>query len=71
MVTKMSNYDMTYCSYNDCPFKDCDRHLMQTLKFLELKNGVSIADFSGTCRRYITYLVKEVYRDKQRRTYLY
>lgn len=49
--------DMTFCTNKDCPFKDCERHN----KHLKGVYGlVSVADFSGTCRRYISYVVKEV-----------
>ena len=51
--------DMTYCMNRDCPFKDCERHSDNLLKFAGDETiYVSIADFGGTCRRYIEHLVK-------------
>ena len=23
-------YDVTYCAYKDCPFKDCESHIVHT-----------------------------------------
>lgn len=49
--------DMTFCTNKDCPFKDCERHN----KHLKGVYGLaSVADFSGTCRRYISYVVDDV-----------
>lgn len=49
--------DRTFCINDDCPFTDCDRHY----KHVEGVNClVSLADFSGTCRRYISWIVDEV-----------
>lgn len=49
--------DITYC-VSICPFEDCERHQ------IHLKNSqtqyVSIADFAGTCRRYIEYVLNYV-----------
>ena len=44
-----------YCTNTDCPFKDCDRHISHT----KVGKIYDFADFTGTCRRYITWLVKE------------
>lgn len=49
---------ITYCCNLNCPFRDCDRHLVHAPKGEEC---VSIANFDATCRRYITDLVKEEY----------
>lgn len=46
--------DITYC-ISVCPFEDCERHQIN-LKNVETKY-VSIADLTGTCRRYIEYIV--------------
>ena len=55
--------DITYCINSDCPFKKCDRHFCR----LHNKSGkVSIADFSGTCREYIDYLVTKVELEESR-----
>jgi len=55
--------DITYCSNISCPFNDCDRHPKQ----LKGKAGIaSFADFAGTCRRYISWLVDEVKEDQER-----
>lgn len=49
--------DMTFCTNEDCPFKDCERH---PYHFKGVVGMVSIADFSGTCKRYISWLVDEL-----------
>lgn len=58
----VSPYDVTYCSNNDCPFKDCFRH-QEKLKALDPKGWVSIANYAGICKRYLTWLVEDVKRE--------
>lgn len=54
---------ITYCVNSACPYGDCYKHLTK-VKDIEDKNGhVNIADFSGVCRRYISYLVEELTGD--------
>ena len=51
----------TYCSNVSCPFKDCERH-WEHIKELA-KQGekyVSLADFGGTCREYIDYVLDKL-----------
>lgn len=49
--------DITYCINDDCPFEECARHPCR----LQGKEGyVSIANFAGTCRDYIGWLIKEI-----------
>ena len=50
--------DITYCSSADCPSKDCK---------IKIKNNkfqpgeiISMADFSGTCRYYIGWILKGI-----------
>lgn len=53
--------DMTYCTNTDCPFKDCERywkHIKELAK--QGEKYVSLADFSGVCREYISYLLNEL-----------
>lgn len=50
----MSCY-ITFCTYAGCQFKDCERHLTNIEK--QTNRTVSIADFRGTCRRYIGLLI--------------
>ena len=51
------NRDMTYCINNDCPFKDCYRHIAQ----IPTKEGIySLANFDGVCERYIKFVASEV-----------
>lgn len=53
--------DITYCINTDCPFSDCEKHFSR----LQGKSGtVKIADFGGTCREYISYLVEMIDNDK-------
>lgn len=50
----MSN-DIAYCTNSDCPFRDCKKHFSN----LQGKSGiVTIADFGGTCRRYISFITE-------------
>ena len=49
--------DITYCSSIDCPSKECKIKVLNN-KF-ETGDLISIADFSGTCRFYIGWLVYE------------
>ena len=51
--------DITYCANDDCPFVDCIRNLKQ----LSGEPGsviISLANFGGVCRQYISYLVGEL-----------
>ncbi len=48
-------YDITYCANDSRPFKDCDNHVSKATRFPS-GTYVSVADFSGTCRRYISWL---------------
>ena len=58
------NYDITYCTYAGCPFKDCERHLTRLEK--QTNRTVSIADFRGTCRLYIGLLIDEVREEEHK-----
>ena len=54
--------DITYCAYTNCPLTKCERHLNKRKLNDMQKNGVkeiSIADFCGSCREYISYLVEK------------
>lgn len=61
---------VTYCSNASCPFEDCEHHLTRltssTWKPLIRRDSryVSIADYSGICRRYIGYLVDYITKGK-------
>ena len=57
-------YDVTYCAYKDCPFKDCESHLIHTKDF-PVGTLASVADYSGTCRRYIGWLVDKVSKEEK------
>ena len=54
--------DITYCVNSDCPFKNCERHLSKNIKG---KGYVSVANFDGVCRRYISYLADEITQQKE------
>lgn len=49
-------YDITYCANEACPFKDCERQLRRAKGFPP-GTQISVSDFSGMCRRYISWLV--------------
>lgn len=55
---KLCLFDITYCANDACPFKDCDNHVSKATRFPS-GTYVSVADFSGTCRRYISWLANE------------
>lgn len=58
--------DITYCEYTRCPLKKCERHHTKISKACIFGKGyVSVADFSGTCREYLSYLLKEVQKDEE------
>jgi hypothetical protein len=49
--------DITYCLNSRCPIKDCERHSSKIRKAArEGKGYVSVADYTGTCRKYIGHL---------------
>lgn len=50
--------DITWCTSTDCPSKDCKIKLL-THKF-PAGTVLSMADFSGTCRYYIGWLVQTI-----------
>lgn len=51
--------DITYCINGDCPFKNCDRHHSKIKSAAKATGYVSVADFGGTCKRYLEFLVEE------------
>ena len=52
--------DITYCINGQCPFKDCERHPSKISKAaIQGAEYVSVANFDGVCRRYISNLVDE------------
>lgn len=52
--------DITYCINKECPFKDCERHPSKISKAaMNGKGYVSVANYDGVCRRYISHLVDE------------
>lgn len=52
--------DITYCINSLCPFKDCERHPSKISKAaMNGKGYVSVANYDGVCRRYISHLVEE------------
>ena len=55
--------DITYCINVNCPFKNCERHLHQLEKYKNTQMQVSVANFDGTCREYLNYLLEEVSRN--------
>lgn len=47
--------DITFCSSTDCPSKECKIKILNNT--FEVGDLISIADFSGTCRFYIGWMV--------------
>ena len=56
-----SQLDITYCTSEGCPFKECERHQTKLKQVARKFPGrmVSMADLSGTCPDYIGWLIKE------------
>jgi len=50
--------DVTYCASTDCPSTECKLKLTNN-KF-EPGEIISMADFSGTCRFYISWLLEKI-----------
>lgn len=50
--------DITYCMNSDCPFKKCERHNVHLKKISDRRQMVSVADFGGTCKKYLRYLLE-------------
>ncbi len=58
--------DITYCDNKDCPFKKCERHFSKISNAcINGKGYVSVANYGGVCRKYISYLVGEVERGEE------
>ena len=55
--------DRTYCSIKDCPFRYCNRHPIYIPTDLKY---VSVADFSGVCKTYISWLVERTMEEGER-----
>ena len=50
--------DITYCTSTDCPSMECEIKVLNN-KFLP-GEVISMADFSGTCRFYIGWLLDKI-----------
>lgn len=52
--------DITYCINNQCPFKECERHPSKISRAcIDGKGYVSVANYDGVCRRYLSCLADE------------
>lgn len=57
--------DITYCINARCPFKDCEKHLSKISDAcINVRGYVSVSNFDGVCKRYISYLVEHECRRK-------
>lgn len=59
----MTYRDITFCSSTDCPSKECKIRVLNQ-KFPP-GTIISMADFSGTCRFYIGWLVDRCERGEE------
>lgn len=50
--------DITWCVSKDCPSKDCKIHISKCKARPD--ELISMADFSGTCRYYIAWVLEKV-----------
>lgn len=55
--------EVTYCTNDDCPFRDCVRHF-NNLYGRSRDEIVTAANLGGVCRRYIQWLVERVMDDE-------
>ena len=62
-MIKTVTSEVTYCTNDDCPFRDCARHF-NNLYGRPRDEVVSTANLGGVCRRYIQWLVKNVVGDE-------
>ena len=51
--------DKVYCINEDCPFTDCDKHLIQLSDVNSDDKYVTVANLDSVCRKYIGYLVNK------------
>lgn len=52
--------DVTYCASADCPSTECKLKLTNNKNKFEPGEIISMADFSGTCRFYIAWLLEKI-----------
>jgi len=50
--------DITYCCANECPSKECQ--IKVTNNHFEAGDIISMADFAGVCRFYISLVVSKM-----------
>lgn len=57
--------NITYCLNRDCPFNDCPKHYTKLYKLkTELNKYIIVSDYSGTCRKYISYILDYIVETK-------
>lgn len=57
---------ITYCTNSRCRFRDCERHLTHLEKARKAgETTVSVANFAGTCRRYLGFVLAEAERKER------
>ena len=65
VVSEMA--DITYCDNTDCPNKKCDRHPTKISRAaIDGRGYVSVANFGGTCRWYLGYLLEKIQNDRKK-----
>ena len=60
--------DIVCCTYAWCPLKKCEKHPVNRrnlLKIMDGKERVFIGDYSGTCRKYLSYLLELSEKEKK------
>lgn len=59
------NNQKTYCVNADCPFKECDKHLLQLKKVKDKSEYIKVASLDSVCKDYLHYLLDEVEESEQ------
>lgn len=57
----------TYCINSNCPFTDCNKHLVNVKS--KTNKYVYVASVDGTCRKYLSYLLDLVSGDNYEEKY--
>lgn len=57
--------DITYCTIGSCPFEKCERHLSQLKSEKDKTKMISVANFGGVCREYLSYIYDEVVKENE------
>ena len=63
VLKERMKFGITYCTNAACQFTDCERH-WQRIKDETSSGKISVADFGGVCRRYLSGLLDEIEQEE-------